>query len=113
MKPVDQNVLNVALDFALEFGPNWLAPVQNRLATQFPSLAPAELDKYDLKCREVMRYGHQLVPSVVKTLDCSTEETFARYSELMRQRYDWISESNLQRLFSQGCYYALEIAVET
>jgi hypothetical protein len=105
---VDHNVLNVGLDFALEFGPNWLAPIQNRLATQFPSLTPAELDAYDRSCREVMRYGHQLVPTVVKTLDSSTEESFARFTELVHHRFAWVSEDNLRRLFSQGCYYALK-----
>jgi hypothetical protein len=105
---VDQNILNVGLDFALEFGPNWLAPIQDRLASQFPSLTPAELDAYERTCREVMNFGHKLVPTVVTSLDISTEQAFARFTELLHQRYEWISEDHLRRLFSQGCYYALK-----
>ncbi len=59
---MDEQILNVGLDLALEWGMNWLQPIQERLAARFPPLTPAQLDSYDQLCREVMNWGFQQAP---------------------------------------------------
>lgn len=53
---VDVDVLNSGLDFAMEFGKDWLRPIQERLRAKFSDLTPSELDAYDRACREAMNF---------------------------------------------------------
>jgi hypothetical protein len=41
-------------------------------------------------------------------LEASGDESgaFRHWSQLVARQYPWMSDSNLKRLFSQGCYYA-------
>jgi hypothetical protein len=105
---MDNAVLNTGLDFAMEFGTHWLQPIQERLAARFPSLSPSDLNEYDQVCREAMKFGHLRL--VVCWREARADQQ--RASELFRRdihaRYPWVSDSNLEHLFSQGCYYAFK-----
>jgi hypothetical protein len=104
---VNRKILNTGLDLAMEFGEQWLQPIQTRLAAKFPSLSGANLDAYDSACREAMRFGHQ---QVVLTIRKSKDRRahYARFRTAVLAKYPWMTEKNLGRLFSQGCYYSMK-----
>ena len=107
----EDKILNKGLEFALEFGPSWLQPIQSRLSAIFPELRPDELDKYDSVCRAAMRKGHDYV---YKALEAATDEKRKiKQTEIanplvsfLHQEYPWIDSENLKRILSQGFYYA-------
>ncbi|HNY31432.1 MAG TPA: hypothetical protein PKO15_11150 [Fibrobacteria bacterium] len=105
---MDPGILNVGLALAMEWGEEWLQPIQFRLATAYPHLSKAELDAYDTACRQAMSQGHR---EVVHTLSASHGD-HTKHHELFRQailtRHPWIHPRNLNHLFSQGCYYAMK-----
>jgi hypothetical protein len=111
---MDERILNVGLDLAMEFGKNWLQPIQQRLAKKFPKLSPAELDEYERACREAMVFGHAQVPVQWKRADGQEKTARRLFDEVVLAAHPWITATNLSHLFSQGCYYAAkdgEIAV--
>lgn len=99
-------VLNAGLELALEFGENWLQPIQTRLAQQHPELSSAELEECDAICREAMTFGHEQVRVCWRGAGTSQDEAFRRFRDAVRRRFDWIDDARLSHLFSQGCYYA-------
>ena len=105
---MDTAVLNKGLDFAMEFGANWLRPIQDRLAAQFPQLSQGELDEYDRVCREAMNFGHTQLVSCWREAHSEQRQALEFFRRDVVGRYPWVSEANLSRLFSQGCYYAFK-----
>jgi hypothetical protein len=102
----DPEILNVGLDLAMEWGPNWLAAIQPRLAERHPALSAEELDAYEAACRTAMNWGHAQVPEHWHAAGGDQDNAFRRFEGAVRERYHWISEKNLAHLFSQGSYYA-------
>jgi hypothetical protein len=102
----DPEILNMGLDLAMEWGPNWLAAIQPRLAERHPELTAEELDVYETACRNAMNWGHAQVPEHLQAANRDQDEAFRRFEAAARERYPWISEKNLSHLFCQGCYYA-------
>lgn len=92
----------------MEFGEYWLQPIQSRLSILCPSLSPTELDAYNHHCGQAMNVGHRTVGEIMTELGGPYEGAQALFTQRMLAKYSWISASNLGRLFSQGCYYALE-----
>lgn len=103
---MDEGLLNAGLKLAMEFGEDWLAPIQSRLAKLHPELTPAELDEYDAACRKAMNFGHEQVADCLRQAAGSQAEARRRFEDLVRSQFDWIDDANLAHLFSQGCYYA-------
>jgi len=109
--PPENEILNSGLDFAMEFGENWLQPIRQRLLSKYDFLTKKQLDEYNLKCTEAMKIGQDLI---YKTLiDVSEKHETIKEGQLkailksfMLSDYPWIDDENLSRLFSQGCYYA-------
>lgn len=99
-------ILNEGLDLAMEFGQHWLQPIQERLRLMHPQILQAGLDEYNRQCQAAMKLGHEVVPECWR--EASSQQAVAM--QLFRQRIlaacPWVSEANLQGLFSQGCYYA-------
>jgi hypothetical protein len=105
---MDERTLNVGLDMAMEFGPNWLKPIQERLGKKFPELNPLELDEYDRICREAMNFGHAQVVPCERESKGDRHAAFERFQTNVLARYAWVSRKNLDHLFSQGWYYAMK-----
>jgi hypothetical protein len=103
---MDTSVLNKGLDLAMEFGENWLRPIQERLAKKYPELSRAALDEYDRVCREAMSFGHTQLVACWREAGSDQRQAFQFYQRDVLARYPWVSEPNLSRLFSQSCYYA-------
>lgn len=103
---MDPAILNKGLDLAMEFGQNWLRPIQSRLAGLFPRLSKEEFDEYDRICREAMKYGHAKLRVCWREAKADKPQAFQFFRRDIHALYPWVSESNLSQLFSQGCYYA-------
>ena len=54
----EENILNEGVSLAMEFGKNWLQPIQKRLSKKYPKLSTTELDEYNTKCQSAMKLGH-------------------------------------------------------
>lgn len=95
----------------MEFGPNWLQPIQSRLSETFPDLQTEELNKYDSISRTAMRDGHEFI---YKTLETAADEkrkikekdVSDELQLFLRKKYPWVDSGNLKRIVSQGFYYA-------
>ncbi len=101
-----EDILNAGLALALEWGENWLQPIQERLHRQCPKLGEAELDEYNTTCREAMDFGHNHVPDCWRQSGEDQKKAYSLWEQEMKSRYPWISKDNLSHTFSQGCYYA-------
>ncbi len=103
-KPDPDALRNDALGLAMDWGEQWLAPVQGRLAEMYPQLPRTELDELDALAREAMQFAHQTILAFAARGDQGlTEEDFsARFSA----QYPWANAENVARMYRQGTYYA-------
>ena len=106
MAELDREILNEGLALAMAFGPDWLQPIQARLAAQHPHLAAAELDAYDAACRGAMDFGYAQAYDRLAAAGGDDPAARPAFEQAMRARHPWVSAGNLSRLFSQGRYYA-------
>ncbi len=90
-------LLNQALALALEWGADWLRPIHDRLRGQHPAMTQAEADVWDRRCREIMRVAFAI---------CQTPREPAELKQEIARRYPLLDEPSLNRLVSQGIYYA-------
>lgn len=104
-KPYDEGqILNDGLEYALEFGSNWLQPIQSRLAKRYPELTESELDNFNSQSQASMTAGHKQVYTSVE--QSGIEASFELFAASYCQKYPWVNEKNLKHVFSQGMYYA-------
>jgi hypothetical protein len=92
----------------MEFGEQWLQPIQTRLAAKFPLLSSAERDEYNAICREAMCFGHEQVVSKIPMAKDDPGMHYDLFRAAVLAKYPWITQKNLGSLFSQGCYYAMK-----
>ena len=96
--------LNAGLALAMEWGENWLKPIQARLRLRYPQLSQAELDEFNRLCKEAMSFGHDTAYQLaMETAKRVHPDDFA---PLFKARYPWANDKNIAHLFSQGMYYA-------
>jgi len=115
---ITDNIYNAGLDFAMEWGENFLQPIQGRLSKKFPELSKEELDECNKICQAVMSAGHNFVYKQLETAyDSGTKVNQTDLYENMKKdllaHYKWINEENLNRLFSQGMYYSWKDGLHT
>ena len=103
---VNPEILNTGLNLAMEWGKDWLKPIQSRLVIHYPQLSPDELDRYNTLCQEAMKFGHDLIYSLHN--QHTTSEIQSYFRSQLKEKYPWVSDENLGRLFSQGMYYAMK-----
>jgi hypothetical protein len=106
----DNNILNQGLSLALEWGEQWLEPIQERLGTIYPQLSEKELDDYNSYCKKVASDGNALIFKIVHedSEDFYGVKNRQLWKKTMLERYPWINEENLSRSYSQSCYYAMK-----
>ena len=56
--PTREALLNDGLELAMDWGENWLAPIQDRLHQRHPQLNPQQLDELNEACQDAMKFGH-------------------------------------------------------
>ena len=98
---MEAETLNVALDMALEWGPNILKPTQARMKERFPELSDAEADEYDQECRQIMKtawpIAEQSYSGKIKSAEAAAQ---------LHLKYPQIEDGNIRNLIVQGEYYA-------
>ena len=99
----EEEILNESLHLAMEWGGNWLQPIQKRLGKLYPELSPEELDRYDSIAREAMDYGHSTVCKMAEVTGKDIDKN--EFAEKFKAKYEWVSDKNIGRCFSQGRYY--------
>lgn len=97
-------ILNAGLNLAMEWGPDWLKPIQERLGARFPALSLAELDEANTICQAAMRCGHAAVHDYAAAT--GKDVSPAEFANTVKQQYSWVDAKNLSRLHNQGMYYA-------
>lgn len=96
--------LNAGLALAMEWGENWLKPIQARLRLRYPQLSQAELDQFNSLCQEAMKFGHDTVYELAQ--EAGTKTRVSDFESRFRTRYPWADARNVSHLYSQGMYYA-------
>jgi len=106
----ENEILNKGLEFAMEFGSNWLQSIHTRLSKKYKQLSKEKLDYYNDFCRMTMDEGHRFInESLCKLHDDNKSITQQKLKEdfnsFMLGKYNWINNQNLKHLFSQSLYY--------
>jgi len=107
---LDQAILNVGLSLSLEFGPNWLRPIQHRLKAKIPTLEADQLNLYDSACRGVRDHCQDNVYNFLERVG-TKHAKIEDWKQWVKTTYPWINEANISHLYSQGCYYAMKDGV--
>ena len=95
---------NEGLALAMDWGEDWLAPIQPRLRERHPRLTAAELDALDATCRGAMKLGHETVHALVRAHGKNL--ALPAFAERFAAQVPWASAENVARLYDQGLYYA-------
>jgi hypothetical protein len=95
---------NDGLALAMDWGEQWLSPIQDRLGRRHRSLDRSALDRINDECQGAMRLGHETVHAFVR--DGTPPLVAESLTPVLRASFPWISDANVQRLFRQGLYYA-------
>jgi hypothetical protein len=88
----------------MDWGDQWLSPIQARLGQRYPNLSARELDEINDECQAVMRLGHETVYAFVR--DGAQALSSESLEPVLRATCPWINDENVRRLFSQSLYYA-------
>jgi hypothetical protein len=112
-KSDESSILNSGLDMAMEFGEYFRQPIQSRLSKKYPSLTAEQLDQYNSMCTTAMESGFKFVDSILEPLATSnqtiSEANLKKHLfHHMKANYPWINKDNLDRLYSQSCYFAFK-----
>ena len=100
---VAPELLNIALDMSLEWGENWLQPINERIRAAYPELSAEDAQTLDDWCVEAREFAYA---EVEKWYALEVEDKVARAMETTRRKYPQINEPNLSHLYGQGMYYA-------
>ncbi len=95
-------VFQKAVDLSLEWGEHWLKPINDRIRAIYPNLTEADAEDLNRRCKEIQKYcWDDLCWKEVDGLI-----TQAEIVKAMKEKYPELSDANLERLISQGYYYA-------
>lgn len=113
-----EQILNDGLSMAMEFGGNWRQPINDRLQKKYTYLLEHDLKEYSKICRAAMDEGNQYIYNTLDGLfeagsTITDTELKEQFNSIIRSQYDWVSDSNLRKLYSQGCYYAWKDGLDT
>ena len=109
----ENEILNDGFEFAMEFGKNWLQPIQERLLKKYPNLESKNLDLYNEHCKSVLKLGNNFVYNLLDNLDRENQsitehELKEKLKNTILAKYSWVNSKNINQLFFQSCYYAFK-----
>ena len=103
-QPYDEvHILNDGMHYAMEFGSNWLKPIQSRLVKLYPKLSEVELNKFNETCQKAMKGGHLIVYNIAEQENRLI--SFEEFIPIASKSFPWLNQKSLKHLYSQGCYY--------
>ena len=94
-------ILNQAINFGLEWGEDWQAPIGPRILKLFPQLTQTEADELEALSRAVQKFAFALYEEVY-----FEKQTHAAADTQLKAKYAFLDEHNMTRLYNQGMYYA-------
>lgn len=83
---VTDSTLNVGLMLAMEFGENWLEPIQARLRLRFPALSEREVSRCNTMCRAAMNFGRNQFAKAVSEDSTAGPAAATAFARLVRSR---------------------------
>ncbi|MEH0154115.1 hypothetical protein V6R21_08185 [Limibacter armeniacum] len=106
-----EDILNKGYKMSLEFGGNWLKPINERLGKKYPKLSSNELDEFSAICE---RLRAEAINFINKYLEAKAEgnqqivekELQIAFTNWALEYYPWLSKSNIKGTVSQGLYFA-------
>ena len=106
-----EEILNLSVVLALEWGQNWNQPIQERLTKKLPSLTTTELDELNGKSKEVLSTGFEILRTTLENLTDRGETISEKVLKMDFERelnalYPWISQDNIKSIYNQGRYYS-------
>lgn len=101
-----QEVLNEAMDIALEWG-SWLSPIQDRLAARRPAVSRQRLDELNGTCHAAVRFGLEIALRLSRDGGGVLKE---RFDAEVLERYPWLDDENRERMFRHCVYHATKTA---
>jgi hypothetical protein len=104
---LDATQLNKGLALAMDWGKDWLMPIQERLRAWDSSITPAQADAINEICQRAMRFGWELVRKQNGSA-LSDAELDEEFRQKMLAKFPWVDRENLSRLYSQALYYAMK-----
>lgn len=102
----------------MEFGKNWLQPVNDRLKKKYAHLNIEELNYYDTVCRQardtVCKFVYKRLSELCDNRDTIKENDLNDdFNLFVTEQFSWISSKNANALFSQSLYYAWKDGLDT
>jgi len=88
----------------MDWGNNWLAPINARLHERHRYLETEELAALNAACQGALRLGHETVHRQFR--EGAKPVSLTSFSAVVRETYPWVSQENLSRLLNQSLYYA-------
>ena len=96
----------------MEFGENWLKPIDDRIKNEYPMISNQRVDELNEIINDIRAYGLKLVLECIEGSK-SEDEAFEKLEngrgnifQLIRERVPGISEENVNKVYSQSIYYS-------
>ena len=105
-----EEILNKGLKYSLEFGKNWMRPINERLSRRFPNLTNAELEEFNRICEQTRNSSLNHMSEILQRITdqqnrVKEKEIKSAITEWMRDQFPWVSSSNIKRIHSTGMYF--------
>ncbi len=94
-------MMNHALEFATEWGPNFRKPIHERMRSIYPTLTDAEIDRLKAIADEAESFILNLAER-----ELAHEITEYEIVPLAAERFPWVYENQLNRIKGIGMYWA-------
>lgn len=95
------DILNIAMNLSLEWGENWLIPVDERLRAIVPNISVEEAKRVDIFIRDAREDIFKVVEQ-----HYLKEITEMQLKSIVKEKYPFLNDDNYKRLLGQGMYYA-------
>ncbi len=112
LSDIKSETINKAFEFGLEFGPNWLQPINERLSEIDPDLSPYTLEYLDKHVNDIRDFSVKLVTDLLKNIN-NEKEAFAKLDNQsdkilasIKQKSPLLSDEVLSQIYSQAIYYS-------
>jgi len=98
--PTEHDIFNVAVRLSLEWGKNWLAPINKRIRKKYSYLTESDAEKLNARCKEIQRFAWDL---------CEKERdgkmSVGDINKRINEKYPILDSENVSQLVSQNMYY--------
>lgn len=102
----DTALRNQALALAMAWGPEWLQPIQGRLAAAQLNLDASQRDALDVLARQTIGAGREALLDLLRDQrDDLALPSIEAFSASLGPSFAWLDATQLSRLYSQSIYY--------